>query len=38
MTVELLSLKMNRIAKMQGTGHVDGQLVVEGEMLFSVLD
>jgi 3-hydroxyacyl-[acyl-carrier-protein] dehydratase len=38
MTVELLSLKMNRIAKMQGRGEVDGQLVVEGEMLFSLLD
>jgi 3-hydroxyacyl-[acyl-carrier-protein] dehydratase len=38
MTVELLSLKMNRIAKMHGTGHVDGQLAVEGKMLFSLLD
>lgn len=38
MTVELLSLKLNRIAKMQGSGLVDGQLVVEGEMLFSKLD
>ncbi|MBE9170623.1 3-hydroxyacyl-ACP dehydratase FabZ [Pleurocapsales cyanobacterium LEGE 06147] len=38
MTVELLSLKRNRIAKMQGRGEVDGQLAVQGEMLFSVID
>ena len=38
MTVELLSLKKHRVAKMQGRGHVDGQLAVEGEMLFSLLD
>jgi 3-hydroxyacyl-[acyl-carrier-protein] dehydratase len=38
MTVELLSFKLNRIAKMQGKGEVDGQLVVEGEMLFSLID
>lgn len=38
MTVELLSLKRNRIAKMQGKGLVDGQLAVEAEMLFSLLD
>ncbi|MBE9222145.1 3-hydroxyacyl-ACP dehydratase FabZ [Cyanobacterium stanieri LEGE 03274] len=38
MTVELLSLKRNRIAKMQGQGLVDGQLAVQGEMLFSLLD
>lgn len=38
MTVELLSFRMNRIAKMQGKGTVDGQLVVEGEMLFSLFD
>jgi 3-hydroxyacyl-[acyl-carrier-protein] dehydratase len=36
--VELLSLKKQRVAKMQGTGHVNDQLAVEGEMLFSVLD
>jgi 3-hydroxyacyl-[acyl-carrier-protein] dehydratase len=35
MTVELISFKLNRIAKMQGKGIVDGQVVVEGEMLFS---
>jgi 3-hydroxyacyl-[acyl-carrier-protein] dehydratase len=38
MTVELLSFKMNRIAKMQGTGMVDGELAVEGGMLFSLID
>lgn len=38
MTVELLSLKRNRIAKMQGKGEVDGQLAVQGEMLFSLID
>lgn len=38
MTVELLALKRNRIAKMQGQGLVDGQLAVEAEMLFSLLD
>lgn len=38
MTVKLLSLKRNRIAKMQGRGEVDGELAVEGEMLFSLID
>ena len=38
MTVELLTLKRNRIAKMQGKGLVDGQLAVQAEMLFSLLD
>jgi len=38
MTVELLSLKQNRIAKMQGKGEVDGQLAVKGEMLFSLIE
>ncbi|MBR8829939.1 MAG: 3-hydroxyacyl-[acyl-carrier-protein] dehydratase FabZ [Chroococcopsis gigantea SAG 12.99] len=38
MTVELLSFKMNRIAKMQGSASVDGQLAVQAEMMFSVLD
>jgi 3-hydroxyacyl-[acyl-carrier-protein] dehydratase len=38
MTVELLSLKQNRIAKMQGKGEVDGQLAVKGEMMFSLID
>lgn len=34
MTVELLSFKRNRIAKMQGRGLVDNQLAVEAQMLF----
>jgi 3-hydroxyacyl-[acyl-carrier-protein] dehydratase len=36
MTVELLSFKMNRIAKMQSSARVDDQLVAEAEMMFSV--
>jgi len=38
MTVELLSFKMNKIAKMQGEARVDGQLAAQGEMMFSVFD
>ena len=38
MTVELLAFKRNRFAKMQGSGLVDGQLAVQGEMLFSRVD
>jgi 3-hydroxyacyl-[acyl-carrier-protein] dehydratase len=38
MTVDLLSLKLNRIAKMQGQAKVDGQLVCEAQMLFSLID
>lgn len=38
MTVELLSFKRQRIAKMQGKGLVDSQLAVEAEMLFSLID
>jgi 3-hydroxyacyl-[acyl-carrier-protein] dehydratase len=38
MSLELLSFKRNRIAKMQGSGLVEEQLVVEGEMLFSLID
>ncbi|MGV2828450.1 3-hydroxyacyl-ACP dehydratase FabZ [Myxosarcina sp. GI1(2024)] len=38
LTVELLSLKQNRIAKMQGKGEVEGELAVKGEMLFSLID
>ncbi|MDJ0727548.1 MAG: 3-hydroxyacyl-ACP dehydratase FabZ [Prochloraceae cyanobacterium] len=38
MTVELLSFKRNRIAKMKGKGMVDDNLVVEAEMLFSVFE
>lgn len=37
-TVELLSFKRNRIAKMQGQGLVDGELAVQGGMLFSLLE
>ena len=38
MTVELLNLKRNRIAKMHGKGEVDGELAVQAEMLFSLID
>lgn len=38
MTLELLALKRQRIAKMRGRAEVDGQLVCEGEMLFSLID
>jgi len=38
MTLELLALKRQRIAKMRGQAMVDGQLVCEGEMLFSLID
>ena len=38
MTVELLTLKQNRIAKMQGKAEVNGQLAVKGEMMFSLID
>ena len=38
MTVELLAFKRNRIAKMSGKGLVDEQLVVEGEMMFSLFE
>lgn len=38
MTVELLTIKKQRIAKMKGEGTVDNQRVVQGEMLFSLID
>ena len=38
MTVKLLKFKRNRIAKMKGQGVVDGQVVVQAEMLFSRID
>lgn len=38
MTMELLSFKMNRIAKMHGKATVDGQIVTEGDMMFSLFD
>lgn len=38
MTVELLSIKRRRFGKMQGRAEVDGQLVAEGELMFSLVD
>lgn len=38
MTVELLAIKRMRFGKMQGRAEVDGQLVCEGELMFSVVD
>jgi 3-hydroxyacyl-[acyl-carrier-protein] dehydratase len=38
MTVELLSVKRRRFGKMQGRAEVDGQLVTEGELMFSIVD
>ena len=38
MTVELITLKRKRIAKMKGVGMVDNKKVVQGEMLFSLMD
>lgn len=38
MTVKLLTFKRSRIAKMKGQGVVDGQVVVQAEMLFSRID
>jgi 3-hydroxyacyl-[acyl-carrier-protein] dehydratase len=38
MTVELITVKRQRIAKMKGNGLVDGKMAVEGEMLFSRLN
>lgn len=38
MTVELLSVKRRRFGKMQGRAEVDGQLVAEGELMFSIVD
>lgn len=38
MTVELLSVKRRRFGKMQGRAEVDGQLVSEGELMFSIVD
>ncbi|MFM6407871.1 MAG: 3-hydroxyacyl-ACP dehydratase FabZ [Microcystis sp.] len=38
MKVELLSVKKNKIANMQGEARVDGQLAAQGEMMFSVFD
>ncbi|MBE9182005.1 3-hydroxyacyl-ACP dehydratase FabZ [Oculatella sp. LEGE 06141] len=38
MTVELLSIKRRRFGKMQGRAEVGGQLVAEGELMFSIVD
>jgi 3-hydroxyacyl-[acyl-carrier-protein] dehydratase len=38
MTVELLAIKRRRFGKMQGRAEVDGQLVAEGELMFSLVD
>ena len=38
MTVELLSVKRNRFGKMQARAEVDGFLVSEGALMFSVVD
>jgi 3-hydroxyacyl-[acyl-carrier-protein] dehydratase len=38
MTLELLSVKRRRFGKMQGRAEVEGQLVAEGELLFTVVD
>jgi 3-hydroxyacyl-[acyl-carrier-protein] dehydratase len=38
MTVELLSVKARRFGKMQGRAEVDGQLVAEGLLTFSLVD
>lgn len=37
MTVELLSVKRRRFGKMQGRATVEGQLVAEGELMFSLV-
>jgi len=38
MTVELLRFRSGRFGKMQGRAEVDGELAVEGEMLFSLVE
>jgi len=38
LTVELLTIKRRRFGKMQGRAEVDGQLVAEGELMFSLVD
>jgi 3-hydroxyacyl-[acyl-carrier-protein] dehydratase len=38
MTVELLSFKRRRFAKMHARAEVDGQLATEGELMFSLVD
>jgi 3-hydroxyacyl-[acyl-carrier-protein] dehydratase len=38
MTVELICIKQRRFGKMQARATVDGQLVSEGELMFSLVD
>lgn len=38
MSVELLFVKRRRFGKMHGRAEVDGQLVAEGELTFSIVD
>jgi 3-hydroxyacyl-[acyl-carrier-protein] dehydratase len=38
MTVELLSVKRKRIAKMQASATVNGKRASEGELMFSLID
>lgn len=38
MTVTLLTVKRQRFGKMQARAEVDGQLVCEGDLMFSVVD
>ncbi|MBD2464017.1 3-hydroxyacyl-ACP dehydratase FabZ [Oscillatoria sp. FACHB-1407] len=38
MRVELLMVKRRRFGKMHGRAEVDGQLVAEGELMFSIVD
>ncbi len=38
MTVELLCVKRRRFGKMKGRAEVDGQLVAEGDLMFSIVD
>jgi 3-hydroxyacyl-[acyl-carrier-protein] dehydratase len=38
MTAELLSVKRRRFGKMQGRAEVAGQLVAEGELMFSIVE
>ena len=38
MTVELMWVKRKRIGKMQGKATVDGKLVCQGELMFSLVD
>jgi 3-hydroxyacyl-[acyl-carrier-protein] dehydratase len=38
MTVEVLSIKRRRFAKMQARAEVDGELATEGELMFILAD